>query len=463
LSNSEHSSADKKNNRFQNQLDGFHVIAKPVGPICNLDCKYCFYLEKENLYPNTSRWAMSDEVLESFVRQYIEGQNTPTITFAWQGGEPTILGVDFFRKVVELQMKYSDGRRIENAFQTNGILLDDHWGEFLAENEFLIGLSIDGSREFHDCYRVNKSGQPTFDMVMRGLVYLKKHAVKFNTLTAVHRKNSYRPLDIYSFLKEVGSKFMQFIPIVQRVARRPRSKDLALVGDGTKGKPTVSEWSVEPLQFGKFLCRMFDEWVRHDVGRYFVQMFDVSLESWVGVPQSLCVFRESCGAAMAIEHNGDLYSCDHFVYTKNRLGNIMNEPLESLANSYQQQKFGTDKRDSLPLYCRECNVRFACNGECPKDRFIRTPDGEAGLNYLCAAYKLFFKHIDPYMRFMAGEILQHRAPGNVMNWIRYQESTGAAGKQPRRNDPCPCGSGKKYKKCCGGVGGGTTPLGFIAD
>ena len=408
-------------------LTGFHIMTKPVGPICNLDCKYCFYLEKEKLYPEKagaplSHWSMGDELLESYIRQYIEAQSIPVITFAWQGGEPTLLGVDYFRRVVALQQKYASGKKIENAFQTNGILLDDEWCEFLAESKFLVGLSIDGPQPLHDRYRVDKGGQPTFDKVMRGLRFLKKHRVEFNTLTVVQRDNSQYPLDVYRFLKEMGSGFMQFIPVVERVGER------------------VTEWSVESLQYGKFLSAIFDEWVRHDVGRFFVQIFDVALESWMGMQPSLCVFRETCGSAMAMEHNGDLYSCDHFVYPRYRLGNLLQQSLGDMVRSDRQTGFGEDKRDALPRYCRECDVRFACNGECPKHRFTVTPDGETGLNYLCSGYKAFFHHIDPYMRFMAAELGQQRAPANVMQWAR---------RPPARNSPCLCGSGRKYKNCCG--------------
>jgi len=434
---------------ISNRPLAFHVMTKPVGPICNLDCKYCFYLEKENLYPQESKWSMPEEVLQAYIREYIEGQNVPTISFAWQGGEPTVLGVDYFRHVVELQNKYAQGKRIENAFQTNGILLDDEWGEFLAKNRFLVGLSIDGPRELHDCYRVDKGGQPTFDRVVRGLGFLKKHGVEFNTLTVVHRKNSQHPLQVYRFLREIGSGFLQFIPIVERMAAKPDPNGLVLLGPAANQRATVSSWSVEPLAYGRFLCAIFDEWVRNDVGRYYVQIFDVALESWVGMNQSLCVFSETCGAALALEHNGDLYSCDHYVYPENKLGNILEHPLESLVSSPEQQKFGQDKRDTLPQYCRECSVRFACNGECPKHRFIETPDGEAGLNYLCAGYKLFFQHIDPYMRFMASQLRQELPPANVMQWTRLQDIERASRSTVGRNDPCTCGSGKKFKKCCG--------------
>lgn len=426
----------------------FHIMTKPIGPICNLDCKYCFYLEKENLYRNTASWRMSDEVLETYIRQYIEAQEVPVVSFAWQGGEPTILGVDFFRRVVQLEKRYANGKRIENAFQTNGVLLDDEWGSFLAQHGFLVGLSIDGPRQLHDKYRVDKGGQPTFDKVVRGLGYLKKYNVEFNTLTVIQRHNSYHPLEVYHFLKEVGSGFMQFIPIVERIAAAA-PEGLVLISPTAAIPAKVSPWSVEPLQFGRFLAAIFDEWVRQDIGKYFVQIFDVALESWLGLEPSLCVFRETCGSAMAIEHNGDLYSCDHYVYPENKLGNIIDDPLSALVNSNQQRRFGTDKRDTLPRYCRECEVRFACNGECPKHRFSRTPGGEEGLNYLCPGYKFFFNHIDPYMKFMANEIKHQRAPANVMELIAQREAALAHGQSPGRNDACPCGRGKKFKKCCG--------------
>ena len=382
----------------------FHVMTKPAGPICNLDCRYCFYLEKENLYPQKTDWTMRGEVLERYIREYIQAQETPMVSFAWQGGEPTLLGVDYFREVVRLQQEYSDGKRIENGFQTNGILLDEEWGDFLAKHRFLVGLSIDGPRQLHDRYRVDKGGGPTFDRVMRGLDVLKERKVEWNTLTVVQRDNSRYPLDIYRFLKEIGSRFLQFIPIVERVGQGPAQHGLVLISPDYGGSAQVSEWSVESQQYGEFLCSIFDEWVRHDVGSTFVQIFDVALESWLGIQPSLCVFRETCGTALAIEHNGDLYSCDHYVYPENKLGNIMDHPLRSLVSGSQQQFFGQQKRDNLPRYCRECEVRFVCNGECPKHRFIRTPDGEEGLNYLCEGYKTFFRHIGPGMEFMA-----HRA------------------------------------------------------
>jgi serine-type anaerobic sulfatase-maturating enzyme len=381
----------------------FHIMAKPIGPICNIDCTYCFYLDKEKLYPYKKNFRMPDDVLESFIRQKIKNHQVHKVNFSWQGGEPTLLGVEYFRNVVNLQKKYAQGHHIENSFQTNGILLDDAWCTFFKENNFLVGLSIDGPEEIHNRYRRNKGGKATFKQVMHGLGFLKKHQVEFNTLTVIQAHNSQKPLDVYNFLKEVGSGFMQFIPVVEQNNSSPQR---------------VTDWSVEPGQFGRFLCAIFDEWVRNDVGRYYVQLFDLALEAWYGMEPGLCVFRETCGTAMAMEHNGDLYSCDHYVYPENKLGNIMASPMASLIISELQVQFGKNKLDKLPAYCRKCEVRFMCNGECPKNRFVSTPDGEPGLNYLCAGYKKIFKHIDPYMRFMVSELKNKRPPANVMNWAK---------------------------------------------
>jgi uncharacterized protein len=397
----------------------FHVMTKPIGPLCNLDCKYCFYLEKEKLFPANENFKMSDDVLEAYVRQYIEAQDAPEVSFAWQGGEPTLMGVDFFRKVVELQKRYANGKVIHNALQTNGTLLDDEWCEFLAANRFLIGLSVDGPAELHDIYRVDKKQAPTFDRVMRGLDFLKKHGVEFNTLTVVNRRNSKKPLEVYHFLKEIGSGFIQFIPLVERdadPAAQALNLDLAApaVNPRADEAARVTEWTVRPIDYGNFLVTIFDEWVRTDVGRVFVQIFDVALGIWAGAGSSLCVFSEKCGAAAALEHNGDLYSCDHYVYPRFKLGNVLNTTLRDMINSPEQEKFGSDKADLLPRYCRECDVRFACNGECPKHRFARTPHGESGLNYLCGAYKKFFTHIDEPMQLMTQLLRQGRPPSLIM-------------------------------------------------
>jgi uncharacterized protein len=399
----------------------FHILTKPVGPICNLDCKYCFYLEKENLYPGENQWRMSDAVLEEYIRQYIHGQPVAEINFAWQGGEPTLLGLEFFRKAVTLQKKFAGGKIISNAIQTNGTLLDDEWCEFLAAHNFLVGLSIDGPAEMHDVYRVDKRQQPTFDKVMHGLELLKKHRVEFNTLTVVNRVNSQSPLEVYRFLKSIGSQYLQFIPLVERAAAgESQAAGFTLAEPPLprhQNSATVTPWSVEAQQYGNFLCAIFDEWVRHDVGTTFVQLFDTALGNWMGLGSSLCVFAEKCGTALAIEHNGDLYSCDHYVYPRYQLGNVMNQSLGAMVNSPSQIKFGNDKSNSLPKYCRQCEVRFACNGECPKHRFIQTPDGESGLNYLCAAYKKFFNHIDPHMRTMEKLLRNERAAAEIMRML----------------------------------------------
>jgi uncharacterized protein len=394
---------------------------------------------------------MSDNVLEEYVRQHIEAQCMPEITFAWQGGEPTLLGVNFFRMVIALQAKYADGKMIHNALQTNGTLLNDEWGEFLREHRFLVGLSIDGPRELHDIYRVDKKQNATFEKVMAGLEVLKKHRVDFNTLTVVNRANSQQPIEVYRFLKEIGSGYLQFIPLVERMANdanQDKEQGLALPphpGEGSAASP-VTSWSVKAGQYGNFLVQIFQEWVRHDVGRVFVQLFDVALGNWMGLGSSLCIFAEKCGAALALEHNGDLYSCDHYVYPQYKLGNILNKSLGEMANSSGQRQFGSEKSDSLPNYCRQCEVRFACHGECPKNRFIDTPDGEPGLNYLCGAYKQFFKAIDPDMKTMVQLLNARRPPAEIMVLLARQERE-ISRLAVRRNDPCPCGSGRKFKHC----------------
>lgn len=405
------------------QVPAYHIMTKPVGSICNLDCKYCYYLEKEKLYPATENFRMPEPVLEEYIRQYIASQSVPEISFAWQGGEPTLLGVDFFRKAVDFQQKHAGGKKISNALQTNGVLLDDEWCEFFTANGFLIGLSVDGPRELHDRYRVDKGQKPTFERVMAGLAMLKKHQTEFNTLTVVNRANSQKPLEVYRFLKEIGSGYMQFIPLVERkpdTGAKSLGLDYSeppLSGQWSPSEP-VTSWSVESRQYGEFLVKIFDEWVRQDVGKYFVQMFDVALGSWMGMGASLCVFAETCGNALVLEHNGDLFSCDHYVYPRYKLGNVMNTSLGEMVNSPDQRRFGTDKLTTLPKYCRECDVKFACNGECPKHRFIRTIDGEPGLNYLCAGYKRFFHHVDPYMRRMS-ELLRRGQPAAlIMSEVR---------------------------------------------
>ncbi len=409
----------------------FHVLTKPVGSLCNLNCSYCFYLEKAHLYPNAKNFRMTGETLEAYVRDYIRAQPGPVVSFAWQGGEPTLLGVNFFREVVALQKRFAGEKQVENAFQTNGVLLDDEWGQFLAENRFLVGISIDGPRELHDAYRVDKGGEPTFDRVMAGIAVLKKHCVEFNTLTTVHRQNSAFPLRVYRFLKEIGSGYIQFIPIVERAAPAGSTNGLWLApppdhDDAAALEAVVTPWSVRPADYGNFLCTIFDEWVAHDVGRIFVQQFDAALANWAGERPGICVFSEKCGRALAIEHNGDVYSCDHYVYPAYKLGNVREQSLAALVDSPQQQLFGEAKLASLPRYCRECPVRFACHGECPKHRFLKTPHGENGLNYLCAGYRKFFIHIDRAMTTMAALLGNHRAPASIMTLPRDQWLRGRA-------------------------------------
>jgi uncharacterized protein len=380
-------------------------MVKPRGAICNLDCQYCYFLSKENLYPG-SDFRMDEAVLEDYTKQYIEAQQVPEVTFAWQGGEPTLMGLEFFQKAVKYQEKYTrPGQKIKNALQTNGVTLTDAWCQFFKEKDFLIGLSIDGSKQLHDAYRHDKGGKPTFDRVMQGLALLKKHRVKFNALTTVHAANAPFPLEVYRFLRdEARVSFIQFIPIVER-------DNLTGFQEGSK----VTERSVTAEGYGNFLITIFDEWVRRDVGQVFVQIFDVALGAWLGQPGSLCVFAPTCGTALAMEHNGDLYACDHFVEPKYYLGNIQEQDLLPLVSSKEQHKFGRDKSAKLPKYCLKCNVRFACHGGCPKNRFIQTPTGELGLNYLCQGYKQFFHHIDEPMKIMAFLLRQGRAPSEVMN------------------------------------------------
>lgn len=399
-------------------------MTKPIGSRCNLDCSYCFYLEKEKLYTDAGGMRMKPEVLETYVREYIAAQPGPAVSFAWQGGEPTLLGVDFFRQAIALQKKHAQGKTIENAFQTNGVLLNDEWGEFFAEHNFLLGISLDGPAHVHDAYRVDKGGKPTWSRVMAGLEVLKKHRVEFNTLTTVTRKSANQALAIYRFLRKVGSGYLQFIPIVERAATNSAlGLSLAPPPDHEEAEDIdsqVTPWSVRPAEYGKFLSTIFDEWVQRDVGRVFVQQFDAALANWVGQPAGICVFSENCGRGLAIEHNGDVYSCDHYVYPRYKLGNVMNESLAGMVDSPEQRAFGLDKSSTLPGECQSCPVRFACHGECPKHRFLHTRDGEPGLNYLCGAYKRFFTHIDSPMRTMATLLHNRQSPTQIMQLPRSQ-------------------------------------------
>jgi uncharacterized protein len=412
--------------------ESFHLLAKPTGAVCNLDCAYCFFLSKELLYPG-SRLRMADELLETYVRQLVEAHaRAPVVTVAWQGGEPTLMGLDFFRRAVELTERYlRPGQRAEHTIQTNGTLLDEEWAAFFHEHEFLVGISIDGPRELHDAYRVDKGGAGSFDQVMRGLGHLRRAGVEWNALTTIHAANAAHGGEVYRFLRdECGARFVQFIPIVERVSEA--DEDGTVPWTSWRDRPLyvqegdrVTGRSVTAVQYGRFLIDVFEEWVRRDVGEIYVQMFDVTLANWVGEQPSLCIHSETCGLALALEHTGDLYSCDHFVEPRHLLGNIRETHMLELVASQQQQRFGLDKREMLPRYCVECDVRFACHGGCPKDRFISTPDGEPGLNYLCAGYKAFFHHVDGPMRFMADQLRRGAAPADVMRLYAAAVRPGA--------------------------------------
>jgi uncharacterized protein len=439
----------------------FHLLTKPTGAICNLDCEYCFFLSKEMLYPG-SRFRMADDLLETYIRQLFEAHRAPDVTVGWQGGEPTLMGLDFFERSVEYVEKYrKPGQRAVYTIQTNGTQIDDDWAAFFKRHNFLVGLSVDGPRGLHDAYRVNKGGSGSFDQVMRGWKSLRQHEVEYNILCCVHAANADHPLDVYRFFRdELEAEFVQFIPIIERAT----PLTLTQADQGWSVRPggsrrlytqrgnLVTERSVRAEQYGDFMIAVFDEWVRRDVGKVFVQMFDTTLGAHVG-QYSLCIFSPTCGNALALEHNGDLYSCDHYVEPDYRLGNIQETHMIELIASPEQRQFGQDKQETLPRYCQECEVRFACNGGCPRNRFIQTPDGEPGLNYLCAGYKKFFSHVDRPMRTMARLVQQGRHADEIMEIIAENKGRlEPAYAGVRRNDPCPCGSGKKFKHCHGRYG-----------
>ena len=433
----------------------FHVMAKPSGAICNLDCTYCFFLSKELLYPG-DRFRMADDLLETYIRQTIESQQIDEVTIAWQGGEPTLMGLDFFRRsVVYAQALLPDHKSLRFTLQTNGTLLDDDWCEFLAEHDFLVGLSLDGPPELHDAFRVDKQGRPTSHRVVSAVDVLRRHEVDFNILCTVHSANAAHPLEVYRYFRDdIAAQFLQFIPIVERATDETIAAANRGWSSGRRGRPLyvnqgslVTDRSVGAEQWGRFLCEIFDEWVRNDVGDVFVQHFDAALSSWLGQSPAMCFFNETCGTGLALEHNGDLYSCDHFVEPKHLLGNITETHMVELAASPQQVKFGADKRDSLPHYCLDCDVRFACHGECPKNRFLKAPNGEEGLNYLCDGYKLFFHHIDEPMKVMATLLRRGREAPDVMEVLDEMERVRYRGVG--RNADCPCGSGSKFKHCHG--------------
>lgn len=382
-------------------------MPKPVGATCNMACEYCYYLEKKGLYPDQPRQLMSDETLEAFVKQYIQAQTLGEIVFTWHGGEAMMRPVSFYRKALELQRKYARGRTVVNAFQTNGTLITDEWCRFFKENNFLVGVSIDGPQEFHDEFRRMRGGAPSWHRVMAGIRKLREHGVEWNAMAVVNDFNGDYPVDFYQFFKDLECKYIQFTPVVERF--RPEGGLSSRTDAGE-----VTDFSVSPEQWGEFLVGVFDQWVRHDVGDTFVQIFDATLANWVGATPGVCTMARECGHASALEWNGDLYSCDHFVFPDYKLGNIHDDTIINMMMSERQKAFGRIKSDGLPTQCRECKWRDKCNGECPRNRFALTADGEPGLNYLCRGYRRYFEHVAPYMDFMAAELKAERAPANVM-------------------------------------------------
>ena len=389
-----------------------YVMLKPAGAHCNLACKYCYYLEKNKLYPTAQRHLMSDEMLEQFTREYIEAQTMNQMLFTWHGGEPLLRSIDFYRKALSLQQKYAGGRRIDNVIQTNGTLLTDEWCEFFAQNHWLVGISIDGPQPYHDHYRLTAAGKPSWQKVMQGIKLLKKHGVEWNAMAVVNAYNANHPLEFYRFFKENGCQFLQFTPIVERLTRHEDGRTLASLAD--KDEISLSEASVAPEQWGYFLCAIFDEWVRKDVGKIFVEIFDCTLANWMGISPGICAYSKECGHAGVMEHNGDVYSCDHFVFPEYKLGNIRDHSLIDMLYGEQQQEFSRLKHSSLPRQCKECDMEFACHGECPKNRFMKDKYGDSGLNYLCPGYYHYYQHVAPYMDYMKQELMAQRPPSNIM-------------------------------------------------
>jgi uncharacterized protein len=393
-----------------------YVMLKPAGAHCNLACKYCYYLEKNKLYPTAQRHLMSDEMLEQFTREYIEAQTMSQVLFTWHGGEPLLRSIDFYRKALSLQQKYAGGRRIDNVIQTNGTLLTDEWCEFFAQNHWLVGISIDGPQPYHDHYRLTAAGKPSWQKVMQGIKLLKKHGVEWNAMAVVNAYNVNHPLEFYRFFKENGCQFLQFTPIVERQTRHEDGRTLASLAD--KNEIPLSEASVTPEQWGYFLCAIFDEWVRKDVGKIFVEIFDCTLANWMGISPGICAYSKECGHAGVMEHNGDVYSCDHFVFPEYKLGNIRDHSLIDMLYGEQQQEFSRLKHSSLPRQCKECDMEFACHGECPKNRFMKDKYGDSGLNYLCLGYYHYYQHVAPYMDYMKQELMAQRPPSNIMKVIQ---------------------------------------------
>lgn len=393
-----------------------YVMLKPAGAHCNLACKYCYYLEKNNLYQNSHRHLMSDEMLEQFTREYIEAQTMPQVLFTWHGGEPLMRSIDFYKKALALQKKYAHGKQIDNVIQTNGTLLTDEWCEFFAKNHWLVGISIDGPQEYHDHYRVTPAGKPSWEKVMQGIQLLKKHHVEWNAMAVVNAYNAEHPLEFYHFFRDNGCQYLQFTPIVERLTEHEDGRTLASLADNRE--IPLAEASVTPEQWGNFLCTIFDDWVRHDVGKTFVEIFDCTLANWMGVLPGICAYSKECGHAGVMEHNGDVYSCDHFVFPEYKLGNIREQSLIDMLYGEKQQAFSRLKHTSLPRQCKECDMEFACHGECPKNRFEKDKYGEPGLNYLCQGYYQYYSHVAPYMDFMKRELLAQRPPANIMNVLK---------------------------------------------
>ena len=393
-----------------------YVMLKPAGAHCNLACKYCYYLEKNNLYQNSHRHLMSDEMLEQFTREYIEAQTMPQVLFTWHGGEPLMRSIDFYKKAMELQKKYAHGKQIDNVIQTNGTLLTDEWCEFFAKNHWLVGISIDGPQEYHDHYRVTPAGKPSWEKVMQGIQLLKKHRVEWNAMAVVNAYNAEHPLEFYHFFRDNGCQYLQFTPIVERLTEYEDGRTLASLADNRE--IPLADASVTPEQWGNFLCTIFDDWVRHDVGKTFVEIFDCTLANWMGVLPGICAYSKECGHAGVMEHNGDVYSCDHFVFPEYKLGNIREQSLIDMLYGEKQQAFSRLKHTSLPRQCKECDMEFACHGECPKNRFEKDKYGEPGLNYLCQGYYQYYSHVAPYMDFMKRELLAQRPPANIMNVLK---------------------------------------------
>lgn len=393
-----------------------YVMLKPAGAHCNLACKYCYYLEKNKLYPTAQRHLMSDEMQEQFTREYIEAQTMNQVLFTWHGGEPLLRSIDFYRKALSLQQKYAGSRRIDNVIQTNGTLLTDEWCEFFAQNHWLVGISIDGPQPDHDHYRLTAAGKPSWKKVMQGIKLLKKHGVEWNAMAVVNAYNANHPLEFYRFFKENGCQFLQFTPIVERLTRHEDGRTLASLAD--KDEISLSEASVAPEQWGYFLCAIFDEWVRKDVGKIFVEIFDCTLANWMGISPGICAYSKECGHAGVMEHNGDVYSCDHFVFPEYKLGNIRDHSLIDMLYGEQQQEFSRLKHSSLPRQCKECDMEFACHGECPKNRFMKDKYGDSGLNYLCPGYYHYYQHVAPYMDYMKQELMSQRPPSNIMKVVQ---------------------------------------------